>query len=144
MQDACTLDAMRLIVCGDIDGLTIQNCVSDANNRQDILGAARDLLNNYEPNTPYTAATAEAENGSFTDNPGWFDILSGSADPNLTDVELQAYLDGNPVGSAGHLVVNDDKIGQAGALILDNAAQGTVRNCTFSDNMGLDALVKGQ
>ncbi|MHC4324029.1 MAG: proprotein convertase P-domain-containing protein, partial [Planctomycetota bacterium] len=40
-----------------IEGMTIQNCVSDEVNRQNILSAARDLLNNYT-GTPYTLATA--------------------------------------------------------------------------------------
>jgi len=120
-----------------LDGLTFASCVSDANNRQDILGAARDLLNNYT-DVPYTLVTAQAENGGVTDNPGWFDILSGSADDDLTDVELQAYLDGNPVGSAGHLVVNDDKRDDGGAVCILNGAEGTIRNCTFSNNWADD------
>jgi len=116
-----------------LDGLTIQNCVTGADNRQDILGAARDLLNNYT-GAPYTLATAQAENGGITDNPGWFDVLSGGADDNLTDAELQAYLDANPPGSAGHLVVNDDKRDDGGAVCILNGAEGTIRNCTFSNN----------
>ena len=116
-----------------LDGLTIQNCVSDTENRQDILSAARDLLNSYT-GAPYTLTTAQEENGGITDNPGWFDILSGSADDNLTDAELQAYLDANPVGSAGHLVVNDDKSDDGGAVCILNGADGTIRNCTFSNN----------
>ena len=115
-----------------LDGMTIQNCVSDIDNRQDILGAARDLLNNYT-GAPYTLATAQGENGGITDNPGWFDILSGSADDNLTDAELQAYLDANPVGSAGHIVVNGDKDDDGGAVNLNNGAAGTIRNCMFSN-----------
>jgi len=116
-----------------LDGITIQNCVADSNDRQDILGAARDLLNNYT-GTPYTLVTAQAENVGITDNPGWFDILSGSADDDLTDVELQAYLDGNPVGSAGHLVVNDDKSRDGGAVFCGNGAVGTIANCDFLNN----------
>jgi hypothetical protein len=117
-----------------LDGLTIQNCVSDAASRQDILSAARDLLNNYVADTPYTLATAQAENSGITDNPGWFDILSGGADDNLTDAELQAYLDANPVGSAGHLVANDGMNTGGGGLILRNGAAGTVQNCSFLNN----------
>ena len=120
-----------------LDGLTIQNCVSDANNRQDILGAARDLLNNYT-GTPYTLATAQGENGGIEDNPGWFEVLSGGADDNLTDVELQAYFDANPPGSAGHLVVNDDKRDDGGAVCILNGADGTIRNCDFSNNTADD------
>ena len=116
-----------------LDGLTIQNCVSDTETRRDILGAARDLLNNYT-GAPYTLATAQGENGGITDNPGWFDILSGSADDNLTDAELQAYLDGNPVGSAGHLVTGDDKHGDGGAVYCNNGAVGTIQNCEFLNN----------
>lgn len=116
-----------------LDGMTIQNCVADTEDRRDILGAARDLLNNYT-GAPYTLATAQAENGAFTDNPGWFDILSGSADDNLSDVELQAYLDGNPVGSAGHLVTGDDKNGDGGAITIHNGAVGTIANCEFLNN----------
>ncbi|MFC1635889.1 choice-of-anchor Q domain-containing protein [Planctomycetota bacterium] len=113
--------------------MTIQNCVADTTNRQDILSAARDLLNNYT-GTPYTLETAQAENGGITSNPEWFDILSGSADENLTDVELQAYLDGNPVGSAGHLVVNDDKTNDGGAITIHNGAVGTIQSCDFLNN----------
>ena len=116
-----------------LDGMTIQNCVADTADRQDILSAARDLLNNYT-GTPYTLVTAQAENGGITDNPGWFDILSGGADDNLTDVELQAYLDGNPVGSAGHLVANDDQAGDGGAITIDNQAVGIIANCEFLNN----------
>jgi hypothetical protein len=116
-----------------LEGMTIQNCVADNEDRQDILSAARDLLNNYT-GTPYTLATAQAENGGITDNPGWFDILSGSADDDLTDVELQTYLDGNPVGSAGHLVVNGDQNGDGGAITIHNAAIGTIQNCDFLNN----------
>jgi len=116
-----------------LDGMTIQNCVADAAGRQDILSAARDLLNNYT-GTPYTLAAAQAENGGVTDNPGWFDILSGGADDNLTDVELQAYLDNNLPGSAGHLVANDGMNTGGGGLILRNGAAGTVQNCSFLNN----------
>ena len=116
-----------------LDGLTIQNCVSDAASRQDILSAARDLLNNYA-DAPYTLETAQAENGGITSNPEWFDVLSGGADDDLTDAELQAYLDANPPGSAGHLVVNDAMDTGGGALILRNGAAGAVQNCSFLDN----------
>jgi len=116
-----------------LDGLTIQNCVADAANRQDILSAARDLLNNY-PDAPYTLETAQAENGGVTDNPEWFEILSGGADDDLTDAELQAYLDANPPGSDGHLVVNDAMDTGGGALVLRNGAAGTVQNCRFLNN----------
>ncbi len=116
-----------------LDGMTIQNCVADTVERRDILSAARDLLNNYT-GTPYTLATAQGENGGVAENPGWFDILSGSADDNLTDVELQAYLDGNPVGSAGHLVLNDDKNRDGGAVFCGNGAVGTIQNCEFLNN----------
>ena len=120
-----------------LDGLMFTNCVSDTLNRQDILSAARDLLNNYT-GTPYTLVAAQAENGGIEDNPGWFDILSGSADDDLTDVELQAYLDANPVGSAGHLVVNDDKRDDGGAVCILNGAAGTIKNCDFSNNTAVD------
>jgi len=131
-----------------IDGLSIQNAVSDANNRQDILGAARNLLNNYVADTPYTLATAQAQAGSITDNPGWFDILSGGADDNLTDAELQTYLDNTPPGSEGHLVVNGDKDDDGGAVNLMNGAAGTIRNCVFSNSLADDdggaVIVDGQ
>jgi len=118
-----------------LDGLTIQNCVSDANNRSDILSSARDLLNNY-PDAPYTLASAQEENGATSAE--WFDILSGGADDDLTDVELQAYLDGNPVGSAGHIIANGDKDDDGGAVILKNGAAGTIRNCEFSNNAAVN------
>jgi len=121
-----------------IEGMTIQNAVSDANNRQDILGAARNLLNNYVADTPYTLATAQAQAGALTDNPEWFEVLSGAADDNLTDEELQIYLDNNPPGSAGHLIANDDKDDDGGAVNLMNGAAGTIRNCTFSNNSAVD------
>jgi hypothetical protein len=116
-----------------LEGMTIQNCVADTANRQDILSAARDLLNNY-PGAPYTLETAQAENGGVTSNPGWFDILSGSADDDLTDAELQTYLDANLVGSAGHLVANDDKDGDGGAITIHNGSVGTIQNCDFLNN----------
>ncbi len=116
-----------------LEGMTIQNCVADTKDRQDILSAARDLLTNY-PGVPYTLAAAQAENGGIADNPEWFDILSGGADDNLTDVELQAYLDANPVGSAGHLVVNDNMSRDGGAITTENQANGTIQNCEFLNN----------
>jgi hypothetical protein len=117
-----------------LEQMTIQNCVADTANRQDILSAARDLLNNYVAGTPYTLVTAQEENGGITANPGWFDILSGSADDDLTNAELQAYLDANPVGSAGHLVTSDDKDGDGGAINIHNGAAGTIANCDFLNN----------
>jgi len=116
-----------------LEGMTIQNCVADTINRSDILSTARDLLDNYA-GTPYTLATAQAENGGIANVPEWFDILSGSADDNLTDVELQAYLDANPVGSAGHLVDNDDKDGDGGAIFVGAQAVGTIQSCDFLNN----------
>jgi len=116
-----------------LEGMTIQNCVTDTKDRQDILSAARDLLTNYQ-GVPYTLATAQTENGALVDNPGWFDLLSGAADDNLTDVELQAYLAAHPVGSAGHLVVNDDQAGDGGAITIENQAAGVIRNCEFRNN----------
>ncbi|UCG94646.1 MAG: hypothetical protein JSW13_02495, partial [Candidatus Aerophobus sp.] len=47
------------------------------------------------------------------------------------DAELQAYLDANPVGSAGHLVVNDDKNRNGGAVFCGNGAVGTIGIFTF-------------
>jgi hypothetical protein len=116
-----------------LEGMTIQNCVADTVDRQDILSAARDLLNNYT-GTPYTLETAQTENGGITSNPEWFDILSGSADENLTDAELQAYLDANPVGSAGHIIVNNNKSGDGGAITIHNGAVGTIQSCDFLNN----------
>jgi len=116
-----------------LEGMTIQNCVADTSDRQDILSAARDLLTNYT-GTPYTLAAAQTENGGVADNPGWFDILSGGADDSLTDAELQAYLDANPVGSAGHLVANDNLAGDGGAITIENGAVGTIQNCEFLKN----------
>jgi len=116
-----------------LEGMTIQNCVADTADRQDILSAARDLLNNYT-GVPYTLAAAQEENGGITNNPEWFEILSGSADDDLTDAELQAYLDGNPIGSAGHLVVNDDKSGDGGAITIHDGAIGTIQSCDFLNN----------
>ncbi len=116
-----------------LDGMTIRNCVADTKDRQDILSAARDLLTNYT-GTPYTLAAAQTENGGIADNPGWFDILSGGADDNLTDAELQAYLDANPVGSAGHLVANDKLAGDGGAITIENGAVGTIANCELLNN----------
>jgi len=116
-----------------LDGLTIQNCVADTLDRQDILSAARDLLNNYT-GTPYTLEAAQTENGGISSNPGWFDILSGGADNDLTDVELQAYLDANPVGSTGHLVVNNNQDNNGGAITIHNQAVGTIQNCEFLNN----------
>ena len=130
-----------------IDGMTIQNCVADANNRQDILSAARNLLDNYT-GTPYTLATAGEQSGAIADNPEAFEALSGGADDDLTDVELQAYLDANPPGSAGHYVVNDDKKDDGGAVCILNGADGTIRNCAFSNNSAVDdggaIMVDGQ
>jgi len=116
-----------------LEGMTIRNCVADANDRQDILSAARDLLTNYKA-TPYTLAAAQTENDGIMDNPGWFTILSGGADDSLTDVELRAYLGANPPGSAGHLVANGDKAGDGGAITIDNKAVGTIQNCEFLNN----------
>jgi len=116
-----------------LEGMTIQNCVTDTKDRQDILSAARDLLTNYK-GVPYTLAAAQTENGGIADNPEWFNILSGGADDNLTDVELQAYLDANPVGSAGHLVVNDNMSRDGGAITIENQANGTIQNCEFLNN----------
>ncbi len=116
-----------------LEGMTIRNCVADTTGRQDILSSARDLLTNYKA-VPYTLAAAQTENGSLVDNPGWFDILSGGADDSLTDVELQAYLGANPPGSAGHLVANDNRSGDGGAITISNQAVGTIRNCEFLNN----------
>jgi len=116
-----------------LEGLTIQNCVADTKNREDILSSARDLLTNYT-GAAYTLATAQEENGGVTNNPEWFDILSNGTDDDLTDAELQAYLDGNPVGSDGHLVVNGDKTDDGGAITIHDGAVGTIANCEFLNN----------
>ena len=116
-----------------LDGFTVQNCVADTSDRQDILSVARDLLNNYA-DTPYTLVAAEAENVALVDNPDWFDVLSGSADDALTDAELQVYLDTVAAGSVGHLVANDAKTNDGGAMTIDNGAVGTIQNCKFLNN----------
>jgi predicted outer membrane repeat protein len=120
-----------------IEGMTIQNGASDEVNRQDILSSARDLLTNYT-GTPYTLETASEENGGIAENPEAFAALSGGEDDDLTDEELQAYLDANPPGSEGHYVVNDDKRDDGGAICILNGADGTVRNCAFSNNTAVD------
>ena len=120
-----------------IEGMTIQNCASDAENRQDILSAARNLLDNYT-GTPYTLATAQEQAGAIADNPEAFEALSGGADDDLTDAELQAYLDNNLPGSEGHYVVNDDKDDDGAVVILKNGAAGTIRNCEFSNNVAVN------
>ena len=113
-----------------IEGMTIQNCATGDENRQDILSAARNLLNNYW-GVPYTLANAGDQAGAIADNPEWFDVLSGGADDDLTDEELQSYLDNNPPGSDGHLIVNDDADNSSGALALRNYASGTVQDCNI-------------
>ncbi len=125
-----------------LDGLTIQNCASDANDHQDILTTARYLLDLGD--APYTYEIALEESGALAesadrkDDPEWFDLLSAAVDNELTEAELQAYLDNNPVGSAGHLVVNDDKSTDGGAVCLLNGIEGIIRNCTFSNNVAVD------
>ena len=116
-----------------LEGMTIQNCVADSIDRQDILSSARDLLNNYT-GTPYTLVAAQEENVGIAENPDAFELLSGGADDDLTDVELQAYFDNNPVGSDGHLVLDDDKNRDGGAISVENGAVGTIQNCDFLNN----------
>jgi len=116
-----------------LEGMTIQNCVADSIDRQDVLSSARDLLNNYT-GTPYTLVAAQDENTGIAENPDAFELLSGGADDDLTDVELQAYLDNNPVGSDGHLVLDDDKNRDGGAISVENGAVGTIQNCDFLNN----------
>ena len=124
-----------------IEDMTIQNCVADANNREDILSAARDLLNNG--GAPYTVETAAESNGSIANNPEWYDVLNtdvhdvndvNDVDEGLTAAELEGYLDNNAPGSDGHLVANEGMNTGGGALILRNDAQGAVRNCVFLNN----------
>jgi len=116
-----------------LEGMTIQNCVADSIDRQDVLSSARDLLNNYT-GTPYTLVAAQEENVGIAENPDAFELLSGGADDDLTDVELQAYFDNNPVGSDGHLVLDDDKNRDGGAISVENGAVGTIQNCDFLNN----------
>ena len=133
-----------------LEDMTIQNCVADANNREDILSAARELLN--DGGAPYTAETAADNAGAIASNPEWFDVLNADVqdandvqdvndiqdvndvDEGLTAEELQAYLDNNLPGSEGHLVAYEGMNTGGGALILRNDAQGTVRNCVFLNN----------
>ena len=65
----------------------------------------------------------------------WLDNVMVATAPgtveNLTDAALQAYLDANPVGSAGHLVERNEKWNDAGALALINGASGTLRDCAL-------------
>lgn len=89
-----------------IEDLTIQNCVADANNRADILSAARELLN--EGGAPYSAATAAEASGAIADNPEWFVVLSGENVAPPVDIPVpDAGFDDQVLSAGGYAYIGE-------------------------------------
>jgi len=137
-----------------LDGLTIQNCVADANNRFSYTGSAFDMMYNTPANNltdPNFAENdvdgsgglspeeADADNGGIRlPGPDWtegnedddlhrFAHIDTDGNGELSEAELDAQL-------LSVEVEFDDESRNAGAVFLGNGAVGTIENCEFLNN----------
>jgi hypothetical protein len=127
-----------------LEGMTIQNCVADTNNRFSYAGAAFDLLDVFADNDA---------DGSGGLNPEEADADSGGirlAGPDLTegteddDLHRFAAMDADGNGELSEAELNEqllstevefgDESGDGGSVFIGNQAVGTIQNCDFLNN----------
>ena len=127
-----------------LEGMTIQNCVADANDRFSYTGAAFNLKTNFvtldvnesgglDPNEAngqvggIRLAGADGTEGTEDDDLHRFAHIDTDASGEISEAELDAQL----------LLKEDefgDQAGDGGAITIDNGAIGTIQNCEFLNN----------
>ena len=127
-----------------LEGMTIQNCVADANDRFSYTGAAFAMKTNFvtldvnesgglDPNEAngqvggIRLAGADGTEGTEDDDLHRFAHIDTDASGEISEAELDAQL----------LLKEDefgDQAGDGGAITIDNGAIGTVQNCEFLNN----------
>ena len=127
-----------------LEGMTIQNCVADANDRFSYTGAAFAMKTNFvtldvnesgglDPNEAngqvggIRLAGADGTEGTEDDDLHRFAHIDTDASGEISEAELDAQL----------LLKEDefgDQAGDGGAITIDNGAIGTIQNCEFLNN----------
>jgi len=127
-----------------LEGMTIQNCVADTNDRFSYAGAAFDMLDVFADNdadasgglNPEEAdadvgairlAGADRAEGTEDDDLHRFAAMDADGNGELSEAELNAQL----------LSTDDefgDQNGDGGAITIGNEAVGTIQNCDFLNN----------
>jgi hypothetical protein len=127
-----------------LEGMTIQNCVADANDRFSYTGAAFNLKTNFvtldvnesgglDPNEAngqvggIRLAGEDGTEGTEDDDLHRFAHIDTDASGEISEAELDAQL----------LLKEDefgDQAGDGGAITIDNGAIGTIQNCEFLNN----------
>ncbi len=127
-----------------LEGMTIQNCVADTNNRFSYAGAAFDMLdvfadNDVDASGGLNPEEADADAGAIRlpgedgvegtedDDLHRFAAMDADGNGELSEAELNAQL----------LSTDDefgDENGDGGAITIHNEAVGTIQNCDFLNN----------
>ena len=127
-----------------MEGMTIQNCVADANDRFSYTGAAFSLKTNFEAldadiSGGLDPAEADAQVGGIR-------LAGPDANEPTEDDDLHrfAHIDTDASGAISmaeldaQLLLREDEFGDqagdGGAITIDNGAVGTIRNCEFLNN----------
>ena len=127
-----------------LDGMTIQNCVADTNNRFSYAGAAFDLLdvfadNDVDASGGLSPEEADADVGGI--RLAGADLTEGTEDD---DLHRFAAMDADGNGELSEAELNEqllsteeefgDQNGDGGAITIHNQAVGTIQNCDFLNN----------
>jgi len=127
-----------------LEGMTVQNCVADTNDRFSYIGAAYNLKTNFvtldanesgglDPNEAngqvggIRLAGADGTEGTEDDDLHRFEHIDTDASGEISLAELDAQL----------LLKEDefgDEAGDGGAITIENGAVGTIQNCEFLNN----------
>jgi hypothetical protein len=127
-----------------LEGMTIQNCVADTNDRFSYAGAAFNMLDDFADNdadasgglNPDEADAdagairlpgADGAEGTEDDDLHRFAAMDADGNGELSEAELNAQL----------LSTEDefgDEAGDGGAIFIGNQAAGTIENCEFLNN----------
>ncbi|MBW7991427.1 MAG: hypothetical protein FVQ84_15645 [Planctomycetes bacterium] len=127
-----------------LEGMTIQNCVADTNNRFSYAGSAFDLLDVFADNDAdgsggLSPEEADADSGGI--RLAGPDFTEGTEDD---DLHRFAAMDADGNSELSEAELNDqllstedefgDEDGDGGAITIHNESEGTIANCDFLNN----------
>ena len=127
-----------------IEGITIQNCVADTNNRFSYTGSAFDMNDVFAENDADGSGGLNPEEADA--DSGGIRLAGPDGQEGTEDDDLHRFVhidtDGNGELSQEELLaqmaVSEDEFGDqngdGGAINIDNQAVGTIQNCDFLNN----------
>ena len=127
-----------------LEGMTIQNCVADANDRFSYMGVAFNLKTDFatlDANASGGLDPAEANGRADGIRLAGADATEGTADDDLhrfAHIDIDASGELSQAELDAQILLREDEFGDqsgdGGAFSADNGAVGTIQNCEFLNN----------